>query len=252
MGTAATTVTSSAAARKRLRKSPFFTMLGLVMLVLAIGGFWPQYFSAIVGRTPKPTTQFWLIHVHAALFTTWLLFYMSQAALVMTGNTRLHLKAGPWVATYGFVIAAVGFYAAGVLALRLGVRKHDFDKAASFVFFPLLDMVFFAGFLASAVLLRKRPALHKRAMLLATFSIAVVGWGRFVGRMVGFDNQLIWGPLMLAPLLIAIAYDLIVCRRLYAIMVIGLALHLIRLNAIPFTNTERWLPIGRTLLAPFS
>jgi hypothetical protein len=211
-------------------------MLGLVMLVLAIGGFWPQYFSAIVGRTPKPTTQFWLIHVHAALFTTWLLFYMSQAALVMTGNTRLHLKAGPWVATYGFVIAAVGFYAAGVLALRLGVRKHDF----------------FAGFLASAVLLRKRPALHKRAMLLATFSIAVVGWGRFVGRMVGFDNQLIWGPLMLAPLLIAIAYDLIVCRRLYAIMVIGLALHLIRLNAIPFTNTERWLPIGRTLLAPFS
>ena len=36
----------------RRRRSPFFLMLGLLMLVLAIVGFWPQYFSALVGRPP--------------------------------------------------------------------------------------------------------------------------------------------------------------------------------------------------------
>ena len=78
------------------------------MLVLAIGGFWPQYFAAVTGRATTPTTQFWLIHVHAALFTVWLLLYISQAALIMGGHARVHLKIGPWLAAYGFAIAAVG------------------------------------------------------------------------------------------------------------------------------------------------
>lgn len=236
--------------RTRLRKSPFFTILGLLMLVLAIGGFWPQYFSAVTGRTPDATTQFWLIHLHAGLFTAWLLFYISQATLIMTGHARVHLKMGPWLAAYGFVIAAIGLYAAGLLAHRLGLRQNDFEAAAAFVFFPVIDMVYFAGFLAAAVAYRKRPHLHKRAMFLATFSIAVVGVGRLVFR-AGFESAVVWQPLMLTPLLVAIAYDLFICRRLYAIMAIGLIVHLIRLNAEPFTVTEGWLPIGRTLLAPF-
>ena len=250
MSTASTAAGPTATNRARLRKSPFFTLLGLVMLVLAIAGFWPQYFSAIMGRPPAPTTQFWLIHVHAALFTTWLLLYISQASLIMSGQARLHLRLGPWLAGYGFLIALVGLYAAGLLAHRFGLRENDSDAGAAFVFFPLIDMVYFAGFLAAAVAWRKRPALHKRAMFLATFSIAVVGLGRFVGRM-GFDSALVWQPLNLAPILIALAYDAYVCRRLYGVVAIGLIVHLIRLNADHFVETEAWLRIGRAFVAPF-
>lgn len=250
MGTAAAPVETAATVRKRLRRSPFFAMLGLLMLALAIFGFWPQYFSAVTGRAPEPTTQFWLIHLHAGLFTIWLLLYISQATLIMTGRARAHLKLGPWLAGYGFAIAAVGLYAAGLLAHRLGQRQGDFDDAAAFVFFPLIDMVYFAGFLAVALIYRKRPDIHKRAMFLATFSIAVVGLGRLVGR-TGFESAFLWQPLNLAPLLIAIAYDLFVCRRVYAVMVAGLILHLARLNAETFSNGEMWLPIGRVLIAPF-
>lgn len=249
MGTAAATVGKPDGARRRLRKSPFFTILGLVMLVLAIGGFWPQYFAAVTGRAAAPTTQFWLIHVHAGLFTVWLLLYISQAALIMSGRVRVHLKIGPWLAAYGFAIAAVGLYAAALLAHRLGVRENDFDAAASFVFFPLIDMIYFAGFLAAAVAYRKVPHLHKRAMFLATFSIAVVGVGRFVGR-TGVESALIWQPLILAPVLIAIVYDIFVCRKVYGIMAVGLIVHIGRLNAEPFANSEAWLPIGRALIAP--
>ena len=157
---------------------------------------------------------------------------------------------GPWLAAYGFTSAAVGLYAAGLLADRIGQRANDFEAAAAFVFFPVIDMAYFAAFLAAAVIYRKRPDLHKRAMFVATFSIAVVGLGRLVGR-TGIESSLVWQPLNLAPLLIAIVYDLLVCRRVYTIIAVGFAVHLFRLNAEYFANSEAWLPIGRALIAPF-
>ena len=250
MSEIAASIGADTGARRRTGRSPFYTFLGLLLLVLAIAGFWPQYFSAVTGRAPAETTHFWLIHLHAALFTGWLLAYTSQAALIMSGRARTHLKLGPWLAAYGFAIAAVGLLAAGVLANRLGQREHDFETAAAFILFPIIDMLFFAGFLAAAVLWRKRPQHHKRAMFVATFSIAVVGIGRLVGRS-GLENPFLWEPMILAPLLLAIGYDLLVSRKLYLVMVAGLIVHLARLNADNFAGSEAWLPIGRALLAPF-
>ncbi len=216
------------------------------MLVLAIGGFWPQYFSAAIGNHPKPTTQFWLIHLHATIFTVWLLAYIAQAGMVVTGRTALHLRIGPWLVGFGFAAAAMGLYAAIRLAVRLGERVGSSDQAASFVFFPIIDMIFFASFLAVAVAYRKGPEVHKRAMLVATFSIAVVGLDRLVGRM-GIENPWVWQPLMLAPLIIALVHDALVRHRIYGVMAVGLAVHIIRLNADGFAASKWWLPVGRSL-----
>src|SRR5207253_6851070 len=123
----------------------------------------PQYFSAAIGNHPKPTTQFWLIHLHATIFTVWLLAYIAQAGMVVTGRTALHLRIGPWLVGFGFAAAAMGLYAAIRLAVRLGERVGSSDQAASFVFFPIIDMIFFASFLAVAVAYRKGPEVHKRA-----------------------------------------------------------------------------------------
>ena len=249
MGTAAPLQVKTRPQIARRRKSPFFLMLGLLMLVLAIGGFWPQYFSAVIGRPPQASTQFWLIHLHAAIFVAWMLAYISQAAMVTTGRTAIHLKIGPWLAGFGFVAALFGLFVALKLAVRLGEREGNFEDAASFVFFPLIDMVYLGGFLAVAVAFRKRPEIHKRAMFLATFSVAIVGLGRLIGK-TGIENPFIWQPLILAPLAIALVFDAAVCRKVYVVMVAGLIVHLIRLNAEAFVATEWWLPVGRALIAP--
>ena len=89
MVTAAIRSNRSPARTRRRSRSPFFTLLGLLLLVLAIGGFWPQYFIAAIGGTPEPTTRFWLIHLHAALFVAWLVAYIVQSALVLSGRTAI-------------------------------------------------------------------------------------------------------------------------------------------------------------------
>lgn len=250
MSIAALTTEPIAPRRVSRRRSPIYVMLGLMMLILAIGGFWPQYFRAVIGGTPAATTRFWLIHLHAAIFVTWLLAYLLQATLVLTGRTRIHLRTGPWLAAFGFAAAILGLFTAGKLAVRLGERVGNFEEAAQFVFFPIIDMVYLAGFLAVAVIFRKRREIHKRAMFLATFSIAVVGLGRLVAQ-AEIDSAWIWQPLILTPLLIAIGYDWVACRKLYALMVAGFLVHLARLNADAFAASEWWLPIGRALIVPF-
>jgi hypothetical protein len=237
--------------RARPGKSPFYTLLGSLMLVLAIAGFWPQYYHAAVGGTISEISRHPIIHVHSALFLGWVILFFAQAALIMRGKMQLHRRFGPALAIYGFAAAAIGLIAGFALAARRGYRVGDMDEGAIFVFAPTIDMVFLATFLAIAVRYRKKPEIHKRAMLVATFSIAVVGIGRLVGRFPAFDSPWAWQPLTLSPLLIALAYDLAVKRRTYAVLLGGIFVHWLRLNQEVYTETEAWLPIGRALIAPF-
>lgn len=239
------------AGRERAAKSPVYSLLGLLMLVLAVAGFWPQYFRAAVGGTIVDTARHTLVHIHAAIFLGWLILFVWQAGLILNRKMQLHRRFGPILAVYGFAAAAFGTVAGFVLAARFGRRMGDMDKGATFVFAPTIDMVFLLVFLGIAVWFRKRPEIHKRAMLVATFSIAVVGIGRLVARTPLMDNAWLWQPAMLGPLLLALAYDLMVKRRVYAVLLAGLFVHWLRLNQEVYTTTEAWLPVGRALIAPF-
>lgn len=240
---------ASVAPRRRVR-SPFYAGLALLMIGLALAGFWPQYYSWLaVGAAPPASTRHWLIHLHSTLFLAWLLVFLVQAVLIWRGRLALHRRLGPWFTGYGFAIAAVGLVAGFALAARFGQRLGDMDQGATFVFAPTIDMVFLAAFLAGAWRWRNRPELHRRAMLVATFSIAVVGMGRLFFPL---ENPWLWQPLSLSPLLFALAYDLAIKRRVYGVLAIGLFVHWLRLNQDVYTTTEAWRPIGRILVAPFA
>lgn len=243
------TVASSAAIPRRAARSPFYAGLALLLIALALAGFWPQYYSSVMRGVVPEASRHLLIHLHSTLFLAWLLLFLLQAALVWRGRLALHRRLGPWFVGYGFAIAAVGTVAGFALAARFGRRLGDMEQAASFVFFPTLDMLFLAAFLAAAWVWRRRPERHRRAILIATFSVAVVGIGRLL---LPIENPWIWQPLTLSPLLLAFARDLVVERRVYGILAAGLLVHFARLNAEPLVATEAWLAIGRALIAPFA
>src|SRR5687767_2245312 len=80
----------NATALRRRTRSPFYSGLAVLMIGLALAGFWPQYYSSIVvGVIPEPTRHP-LIHLHSSLFVAWLLAFLGQAVLIWRGRLRLH------------------------------------------------------------------------------------------------------------------------------------------------------------------
>lgn len=225
-----------------------YVILSLSMLVGAVGGFWPQYFSTPLGAPLEPRIDGWLFHAHAALFMGWLALMLVQSILAAAGRIRTHRRFGPYFAGFGYFVAAFGCYVSVALAVYSVPSRRTLDEAAGFVAFPLIDMVYFAGFLTAAIWCRNRAEAHKRLMVVASFSIAVVGIGRWVGGSGLFESEWLAQPVILVPLLLACAHDLWRRRRVHPVYWVGLGCHLFRLNMDPLISSEAWLRIGRALI----
>jgi hypothetical protein len=89
-----TILADSTAPRARVQTKRVFVPLALLAVVIAAIGFWPTYFGPLLKGTLH--TQL-VIHVHAAVFVTWLGLFIAQAALAATGRVALHMRLGPWL-----------------------------------------------------------------------------------------------------------------------------------------------------------
>jgi hypothetical protein len=109
----------------------------------------------------------------------------------------------------------------------------------------------FGAYLGAAIAYRKQPQLHKRLMFLATYSLAIIGVGRLVGRWTMPEHILAFAIICSAPILSAIAYDWFRQRRVHLILVVGLALSLLQNFSGGFGLSRFWQPAGKAILAPF-
>ncbi|HKE95350.1 MAG TPA: hypothetical protein VKB34_13645, partial [Povalibacter sp.] len=117
-----------------------------------------------------PLTQ--LLHLHGAVFSAWLVLFVVQTRLVAAHNVRAHMKLGIAGAVLAALVVVLGVVAALVTAgiphpRPLGLSGQQFLAVS------LTGIVLFACCVASALALRRRPAFHKRLMVLAM--IAVLG-----------------------------------------------------------------------------
>lgn len=234
-----------ATTRKTGMRSPVFAGLGFLMTALVVWGFWPSYFGRLVSGAP--TDRHWLIHVHAVVFAGWLALFIVQAALVSRRRTRLHRRIGQWGAWYGGFALLLGL-AASIVSPALHVAAGDWtlDRAASFLIWPLGDLVLFGGFLWAAIHWKDRPDWHRRLMLLATVAFIFPGVARAVRPPTSeVLRVLVW----IAPVLIAAAADLFRDRRVHPVYLVGSAI-LVAAYSRGFVDTsEAWLGIGRFLVS---
>src|SRR5262249_49643292 len=140
------------------------------MAVLILGtvflGFAKTYFLAGLFSAPLPS---WVIHVHGAAFTSWILLLIVQTSLVSSGRTDLHRRLG----MFGFGLACV-MVVSGVMAgtdlLRRDGAALGVD-AKAFYAGTLGDMAIFATLVYFAFRERFHPAAHKRLILIATITL---------------------------------------------------------------------------------
>jgi hypothetical protein len=228
-------------AAARTRRAYF--AITLLIAVIVAWGFWETYYAQALARTDLPA----VVHVHAVVFSIWVLVLLAQAALVVAGNIRLHRQLGAAGMIYGALVFAVGLLVSvGAPALRVRSGFYPLEVGGVIVLYNLTDMLLFGAFLALAFMTRNRPELHKRWIIAATAALC----GAALGRVVPGDSPqylLLW----LSPLLALIAVDLAARRRVHAIPVIGGALLVVAFFKVPLYAAPVWRVIGRELLRPF-
>ena len=84
----------------RTRRAYF--AIALLIAAIVAWGFWKTYYSQPFTRTDLPT----IVHVHATVFSLWVLVLVAQAAVVVAGNVRLHKRLG----TIGMLYCACLLY----------------------------------------------------------------------------------------------------------------------------------------------
>ena len=69
----------------------FFPGMALLMLATVFLGFARSYFLVGVFNAPLPN---WLIHLHGAAFSSWILLLIAQAPPVAANRVDVHRKLG--------------------------------------------------------------------------------------------------------------------------------------------------------------
>jgi FtsH-binding integral membrane protein len=222
-----------------------YPALALAMMATVVWGFWRSYYGPLIhGDMHRP----WIIHLHAVVFTAWMLLFLLQASLPSLGRPNLHRRIGRVAMAYGMVVALVGI-AASILvpASRVAAGQMPLERASLVVLYNLTDIVTFGGFIAAAMYQRRRPESHRRLIICAVVALT----GAAVGRVLP-SGSLLYLLVWLLPLLVLIAIDLLQRRRPHPVSLTGIAVFAAVASKVAILSTSSIASrIGHELIGPF-
>jgi hypothetical protein len=227
----------------------FYSTMAIAMALTVFIGFAPTYYLKIFGDAPMVTisrSSFTpLVHLHGAIFTSWVLLFVVQTALIASHRVVVHRRLGIAGALLATAMVAVGVTTAIQGAAR-GSAPPGVDSLA-FLAVPLCDMLLFSSFVAAAIWLRKNKESHKRLMLLAYISILAAAVARWPGVLP--LGPLVFFGLTFVFLLAAVLYDLASRRRIHPAYMWGGALLVISVPLrLMISGTQAWHTIAESLV----
>jgi hypothetical protein len=153
----------------------FFAAYVALIWLAVIAGFVPEIIRHIRAHAaPYPIT----VHVHAAISVAWLVLLTSQMLLIRNRNVPLHRKLGTGGAVLAAAVVLAGLWTAlTVEGLALGTPR----SRPPFLAIEWSNIIEFGALAIAAVSARKRPAAHKRLILLATLSLTPAAFNRAIG-----------------------------------------------------------------------
>lgn len=202
------------------------------------------YLKPFFGTRPLPA----LLHIHGAIMTGWVVLLVVQTSLIAAHRVQWHRRLGVFGAVWAALVVLFGSTTTLHAAAR-EVRGHS-DLAVGQVIITSLDllqMLFFAGFVAVAVSLRHRPDYHKRLMLLTIVCMLPDALARM--PVIFMTNQLILVG-MDGFIVICVGIDTLWHRRLHPAFAWGASLFVGAFHcALYFTQTHTWIAFGESLVS---
>ena len=213
----------------------FFLAMAVLILGTVLLGFAKTYFLAGMFRAPLPS---WVIHVHGAAFTAWILFLVLQTSLVSAGRLDVHRRLG--MAGFGLACAMVILGAmAGTDLLRRNGATFGVN-AKAFYAATLGDMVIFGALVYFAYRARFNPSAHKRLILIATITLMEAAINRWPFAIIERAPFMI-DVFAYTFLLLLVAYDLWSTRKVQrATLWGGLFLVIMQQLELPIGKTAIW------------
>jgi hypothetical protein len=210
------------------------------MGLIAIVGFWPTYFGPLVlGTISQPL----LIHLHATVFSGWLVLFLTQVALAASGRVEWHQRLGRIGIAYGVLVVIVGLLTGIVRAAHRSSLGLDGDRL---LFVAVADMTVFSTFFGAAIAFRRTPRLHKRLMMVAATMLLVAAASRMTFLPVLQMRQAVW----ISPILLAMAYDFRAQRLIHPVYLTGLGAFFVRaLSPGLLADSDTWSAVARWLMA---
>jgi hypothetical protein len=156
--------------------------MGALVAVTVFAGFARSYYLSHwltpPARTPEITP---LLHIHATVFTLWILLQVAQPALIASGRAGLHRKLGWFGAVLALMVWLLGNLAS-IEAMKVGYK--GLGDPYAFYAITFFSMQAFGIIVALGILRRGDGDAHKRLMLLSNAAILEAAVGRLPLQMV--------------------------------------------------------------------
>jgi hypothetical protein len=188
----------------------FYTGFSLAVAATVFWGFSATFF--LRGASLGPLQP--LLVAHGTAFTTWVVLFIVQTALIASDNLALHKKVGIGAALLALLMVGLGLTAA-VNSLRLGHAPIPGLDPRSFFAVPFFDILDFALLIGAALWLRGNPGAHKRLMLLGMVSILDAAVARIPLPFIQSGGPPVFFGLTDLFILAALAHDLVATRAIH-------------------------------------
>ena len=191
----------------------FYFPMALICAGIIFLGFAPSYYLKGFIHAPPPLSA--LTMVHGVVFTTWVMLFVLQTALIGFGQPALHRRLGMLGAVLFGMVLTLGFSTA-ITAGRLGHAPPGSPPPLVFMVLPVVGIIGAAILVILALANRSRSDFHMRLMLSSLIFMTPPALHRIaVGA--GHAGGGTWIALAAADLLLvgAIGYDFILHKRIH-------------------------------------
>jgi hypothetical protein len=226
----------------------FFPIMAALILASVFLGFAKTYYLAGLIHAPLPS---WIIHVHGAIFSSWIILLMVQIGLVSARRVDLHKKLG--LAGFGLACLMVIFgLLAAQNALSRGFSPLVGVSPGTFFIVPVTDIVVFAILIYFGYTLRSNSAAHKRIMMIATLGILDAAIARWPFALIQTGPHFVADACLYAFFVLLAGYDLWSTHKIHRATLWGsLFVIVVQQVRIPIALTHPWLRLADMALGKF-
>ncbi len=253
MSTEATAALSRSAAPSRPTTAPrrhvllqnyFYFFMTLLIFGIVVYGFSHTVDQNLIHpAVPRP----FILYVHAAVFSGWLVLFVLQSSLVRSHHVRWHRRVGWFGAGLGALIPVWASPPRSPWDVSTSIQLHQ-PGAAAFLIIPLWDMATFTPAFALAVYWRKKPEFHRRLILIASCALTAASFGRFPPNIL---PRIVFYAGVDSLILLGVVRDLIVNRSIHQVYRYALPAIMVGQVVVMYTATVQpalWMRIANAML----